>query len=121
MKKKKIIPIIISAILLVSITSIFFLTPKTVLKYESDDNKVVVYITQPRNFNLAPMRNQDYTLIVKRKDGEIKKTLLKEEFNFYADSSGIDGCFVDVVWHSDSVTITIDSKDMNEKIFEASW
>ena len=68
MKKKKIIPIIISAILLVSITSIFFLTPKTVLKYESDDNKVVVYITQPRNFNLAPMRNQDYTLIVKRKD-----------------------------------------------------
>ena len=119
-KKKKTL-IIVSIITLIVIVLAFFVVPKTVLKYKSDDGTVIILITQSREFKPVPLRNQDYTLIVKKKDGIFSKTLLKEDFSFYADCSSIASCFVNIDWYDNSVTITIDSEEMNKKELVVSW
>lgn len=120
-KGKKNALIIGGIITLIVIVLTYLVFSRTVLKYKSDDGKVIVLITQSKEFRPAPLRNQDYTLIVKKKEGILSKTLLKEDFSFHADCSGIASCFVNVEWNNNSVTITIDSEEMNKKEFEVSW
>lgn len=120
-RRKKTALIIVSIITLIVIVLTFFIIPRTVLKYKSDDGKVIVLITQSKEFRPVPLRHQDYTLIVKKKEGIVSKTLLKEDFSFYADCSSIASCFVNVEWHNNSVTITIDSEEMNAKFFSVDF
>ena len=120
---KKIIAILSASIgaLVIVALAVFLNVPATVLKYRSSDGNIVVSIIESKGFDFAPARNQDYTLIVKQNKNTVGKVLLKKNFTFYADCSGIAEENVDVEWKDNSVVITIDSKEMNKKSFEATW
>ena len=120
---KKIIAFIFASIgaLVIVAFVIYHNVSATVLKYRSSDGNIVVSIIESKGFDFAPARNQDYTLIVKQDKSIGSKVLLKKDFMFYADCSGITEEFVDVEWKDNSVVITIDSQEMNRKKFEATW
>ena len=121
-KIKAIIFTSIGAVVIIVVAFVVFLNvPTTVLKYKSNDENIVVSIIESKDFDFAPSRSQDYTLLVKQKKSIGSKVLLKRDFTFYADCSAISEVFVDVELKDNKVVITIDSDEMNAKTFEATW
>lgn len=119
-KRKTIIFTSIVAVVM-AVLIVFLNTPTKVLEYKSSDGDIVVTIVTSKTFAPTPSRVQDYTLIVKQKESIFSKVILKRDFTFHADCSGIGKEFVNVEWNDNSVIITIDSEEMNKKSFEAAW
>lgn len=124
MKKalKKIIIIVLIIISIFFVAVIGFVIslgkPANVLRYKSDDKKISIVITEPST-PFVPARSAEYSLVVKQKEGFLKKrkVLLNEIMLL---SSGISDENVDIQWHEKSVDITVhDGK--SKEIYNVKW
>ena len=101
-------------ILLVFAIVKYFVTPRTVLEFQSEDGEITVRITEKRSlFQAGPKHEYDYGLVVTKKRFPFDKVLCDEDFVFKIDGAGIDESCVNLEWSSWRVHIVIDSPEMD--------
>lgn len=121
-KKKKIACIagVCIAIISIVIIILFFLIPKKLMEFRSDDGSIKVTISEYRE--LGPFANAvgDYNITIKKKGSAFDKTLLDEDFTFSSFKLGhFDEDYVNIQWYSDHVVVTIDTTKGHKKSYVA--
>ena len=116
-RKKGTLLVIFIFMLVILILIISLVSPKVVYKEVSDNDNFEVVIQSSDFFQIASMGGREYTLIVYEKNKFLNKKIFSETFWFNNDGSPIADNNISVDWNSDNVTITIDSEEMNAKLY----